>query len=229
MKSIDCVKRLAVCVLLFSAAILNVGCATPLANPSTAAELEAVREIVVVPADVFVGLSKFASDDERMTEIEEEHKPVISDFMAHAISENGYSQVAFDFEAYDGDHNISYMVTSFKEELAQSMETPNDWVPLGESTRELARVTNADALLYVSYEGIRKSGGEVAKDIGTSILIGVLTAGSYIPVSAQNSGVASAYLIDGISGDILWKNSAVGGENATLVEQALSKFPSSTD
>jgi len=225
MNTIKYIKQFSTWGLLFTAIVLSTGCATPLVNPNTEQELAAVNEIVVVPADIVVGLVKFASDDERMTDIEEEHKPIISSSATTAITENGYSEVEFDFEAYEGGENLSYMITSFKEDLAQSMETPKDWIALGESARELARITNADALLYINYEGIRKSSGEVAKDIGTSILVGVLTAGAYIPISAQNSGAASAYLVDGISGDILWKNSAIGGETANLVEQALSKFP----
>lgn len=220
-------SKLGLGLFIGSILVLGSGCAVQTTNPNMEMELALVEEVAIIPADIMVGLSKFASDDERMPEIEEAHEPLFQAFAEAALSEKGYSQVDFDFEALSSEQ--AYLITAFKEELAVSAESPNEWIPLGDAARDLAAQTSADALLFVSYEGIRKSSGEVAQNIGTSILVGVLTAGAYIPVSAQNAGAATGYLVDGISGDILWRKSLLGGENADLVENLLSDLPEASN
>lgn len=52
----------------------------------------------------------------------------------------------------------------------------------------VAEKSGADAILLMRYAGFDKSGGYVAKDVGTSLLVAVMTMGTVIPTK-QTSGV----------------------------------------
>lgn len=202
------------------------GCTVQTINPDTVEELSIVRNVAIVPPSVFVGLSKFAADDERMPDKEAENLAAIQLILEEELQTLGYQVVDFDFAEEAGNNaEFAYLLTTFKEELALAAENSNSWAPIGDSAREISSRTGADALFYVDYVGIRKTSGQVAQDIGTGVLIGILTAGAVLPVSAQNAASASAHMIDGISGDILWRHSAMGSENPTIVKGFFKQLP----
>ena len=106
---------------------------------------------------------------------------------------------------------------------------------LGPAAASLADKASADALVFADIRGFRESGGEIAWNMASSLMPGMLSLGSFVPDSVYPSKGAALLitLVDGPSGDVLWQNVAATqnvdfvapGVVESMVEQAFAKLP----
>src|SRR5205823_8369371 len=75
---------------------------------------------------------------------------------------------------------------------------------LGPAAARLADNASADALVFADIRGFRKSGGEIAWNMASSLMQGMLSLGSYVPVYPSKGAALLITLVDGPSGDVLW-------------------------
>jgi hypothetical protein len=75
---------------------------------------------------------------------------------------------------------------------------------VGSEINLLADAANADALVFLHYQGLRRSAGLRAKDAAAAMLSAVLI-GSYV-VPVPEYGVLQMAFVDGESGEVLWAN-----------------------
>jgi hypothetical protein len=69
----------------------------------------------------------------------------------------------------------------------------------------------------------------VAKDVGTSLLVTVLTAGTVVPVSTASGAITEVALIDGVTGDVLWADVKYGGLNSSTGAKIMNAIPDDID
>ncbi|MCF7807053.1 MAG: hypothetical protein K9M49_02160 [Candidatus Marinimicrobia bacterium] len=83
----------------------------------------------------------------------------------------------------------------------------------------------SDALLYVRYEGFKRSGGSTAAGAVGGVALGLLTGVVVVPV--PEGGGFQAALIEKGTGKILWNNIANEGSYSmeNRLESLLDKFP----
>ena len=235
-------KVLKFSMLIF--ALLATGCAvtTNRLHPNLVEELKQVEKIVIAPPDVSINLIKFKGDNERISEEEERYKQVIVKFAEEKLVQSGFTVVDFDFKnAIDEDSEFAYLVNQVKEDFEVAKKdlkaglsiSENEAKKLqskvGEAVNQVSNKTGADAILLIRYEGFKKSEGQIAKDIGTSVLVGVLTLGSVVPVQPASGALAEVAMIDGTTGEVLWTDVKQGTLSELVARSTLTTLPLDVD
>jgi hypothetical protein len=102
-------------------------------------------------------------------------------------------------------------------------------ISVGEAVNVISEKSGADAILLLRFSGFDKSSGYVAKDVGTSLLVTVLTLGTVVPVSAASGAITEVALIDGVTGDVLWADVKYGGLNSDVGDTIMNAIPDDID
>ncbi len=75
-------------------------------------------------------------------------------------------------------------------------------------TDQLARLVDADALLFLRFVAWEKSTGEIAKDAAASAVLLFATMGTFTTMAQTSGAVAAACLIDARTGEVLYAGRA---------------------
>jgi hypothetical protein len=180
--------------------------------------------------------------NERLTDQEEIIRTELIEVAKVELVNHGYEIVEFDFDsAMKNDEEFAYIVTQIregfdkaKEDLQLGKQISEEQarklkISLGEAANIVAAVTGADAILLMRYAGFDKSDGYVAKDVGTTLLVGILTMGQVLMTSPMSGAVTEVALIDGITGDLLWADIGGGHLGAGVAARAMSTLPQDVD
>lgn len=236
-------KGLTTLMVVMSFAILG-GCSTTTArtHPDIEAQLKAVKRVVIAPPEIEVTLITFTGENERITATEETIRREVLNITKRELEEGGYEVVDFDFAAAkQQDETLATLITDFvtgydnaKEELQHGKaisleEAKNIRASLGEVATRVAAAAEADAVVLVRFGGFEKSEGQIAKDVGTSLLIGVISLGTVIPIQPTSGAFTEVALIDGYSGDILWTDIRGGALSSELTDMLLDQLPDDID
>lgn len=225
-------------VLLVSACATT----TTRTHPELDRELLNVDSVVVAPPRVEIQYITLTGEDERMEELEEATRTQLVYRAENALRQRGFEIVEFDFErAIAEDEEFAYTVTQIregfekaKEDLSLGKPLPEEeakkiQISVGEAVNIVASRTGADTILLMRYQGFDKSGGHVAKDVGTSLLVGILTLGAFVPIYATKGAVTEAALIDGATGDVLWADIRGGTLDPAIADKILETMPHDVD
>ncbi|MBK6737324.1 MAG: hypothetical protein IPG64_05115 [Haliea sp.] len=236
-------KGLTTLMVVMSFAILG-GCSTTTArtHPDIEAQLKAVKRVVIAPPEIEVTLITFTGENERITATEETIRREVLNITKRELEAGGYEVVDFDFAAAkQQDETLATLITDFvtgydnaKEELQHGKaisleEAKNIRASLGEVATRVAAAAEADAVVLVRFGGFEKSEGQIAKDVGTSLLIGVISLGTVIPIQPTSGAFTEVALIDGYSGDILWTDIRGGALSSELTDMLLDQLPDDID
>ena len=236
-------KGLTTLMVVMSFAILA-GCSTTTArtHPDIEAQLKAVKRVVIAPPEIEVTLITFTGENERITATEETIRREVLNITKRELEAGGYEVVDFDFAAAkQQDETLATLITDFvtgydnaKEELQHGKaisleEAKNIRASLGEVATRVAAAAEADAVVLVRFGGFEKSEGQIAKDVGTSLLIGVISLGTVIPIQPTSGAFTEVALIDGYSGDILWTDIRGGALSSELTDMLLDQLPDDID
>lgn len=220
------------------------GCSTTTArtHPDIEAQLKAVKRVVIAPPEIEVTLITFTGENERITATEETIRAEVLNITKRELEEGGYEVVDFDFAAAkQQDETLATLISDFvtgydnaKEELQHGKpisveEAKNIRASLGEVATRVAAAADADAVVLVRFGGFEKSEGQIAKDMGTSILVGVLSMGTVIPIQPTSGAFTEVALVDGYSGDILWTDIRGGALSSELTDTLLDLLPDDID
>ena len=234
-------------ILLLVLGVLAVaGCATSTttarSHPTLESELRRVNTVVILPPRVEIEYVTLTGENERMTDKENEIRGQLVEIAERSLSHRGYELVDFDFAGtIASDEEFAYTITQVREgfdrarqdlQLGKKVseeEAGKIRTSVGEAVNIVAAKTGADAILLMRYAGFDKSGGQVAKDLSTSLLVGALTAGLVIPVKSTSGAVSEAALIDGLTGEVLWANVTFGGLGADIISDCLESCPRDID
>lgn len=224
---------------------LLAGCAsttTTRTHPSLNEQLNRVNTVVIIPPRVEIEYVTLTGENERLIEREEEISSELMKMAKRELLSHGYEVVSFDFAAaIANDHDFAYKVTQIREgfdrakrdlrlgQLISESEAKMIQTSVGEAVNIVADKSGADAVLLMRYAGFDKSSGYVAKDVGTSLLVGVLTMGTVIPTKQTSGAITEFALIDGVTGDVLWANTKGGLLNSTIGDKALETLPLDID
>ncbi len=228
-------------LLVISIALLLISCAqTSVRHHQDFMHIaKTVDTVVIVPADVEIKLIKFDGDNELLEDKSKSLQLQLHSLAAKKLRTEGLRVIDFDFpKEIAKDPEFAYALTqareawvTAKEEMyARGMvpeeEKANFQTNLGSVLNIIADKTDADAALLMQYTGFEKSKGVVAKDVASSVLIGILTMGAVIPVQATQGSFIDIALVDTASGKVIWANRKSGaGANSGNAELAFREFP----
>lgn len=192
------------------------GCATVRLHPAFQERQTAIRTIAALPPEVAIYRLTFKGDQELMPEL----IPVASDTIIHAaettLRRKGYTvphlnpndpELTADVRAAMFD--VQQIFTKRVEEMAKRGFPKRGAYSVGPEVNRFADMSRSDALLFAQCEGIKKSGGEITKDIAKTLLIGIATLGSLVMVYPTSATVLQLAVVDGNTGDILWYHSTL--------------------
>jgi hypothetical protein len=230
--------------IVVSVALFVGGCATTTTrtHPTLEEELHRVNSVVIVPPRIEIQYVTLTGEDERMIEEEQAIRTELMAIAARELRDHGYEVIDFDFQAaMDQNDELAYTVTEIREGfdraradlkmgIALSKDEANEIrVSVGEAVNTVAAMSGADAILLMRYVGFKKSGGYVAKDVGTGLLVGVLTLGTVVPVSPTSGAMTEVALIDAVSGDVLWADITSGMLDSSITDEVLDTLPHDID
>lgn len=196
-----------------------------------------INVIAILPVQTEYRHLVFTGENERDPEREKSIATEIESGMVSALQGHGYTAKLDVVEkARSGDKEFNFLLEQFKTAYVQAAKElyARAMVEEGESTQfkvgvgplanTFAAIAGADALMIANYQGFDKSGGLIAKEVTTSVLLGALTGVYYAP--AKSGGRVELSLIDGVSGDILWSNASAGPVSASnSLTSAMVRLP----
>jgi len=229
---------------ILSILLVAAGCATTTTrtHPTLEEQLHHVNSVVIAPPRVEIEYVTLTGENERLTDTEELIRAQLITIAERELRVHGYEIIEFDFDsAIENDEEFAYTVTQIregfdkaKEDLQLGKQVSEEQakklqICLGEAANIIAAESGADAILLMRYSGFDKSDGYVAKDIGTTLLVGILTAGSVLMTSPTSGAVTEVALIDGATGDLLWADIKSGYLNAAVADHAMDSMPHDVD
>ncbi len=231
---------IAVCIVLLAACATK-PTTTAREHPDIDTALLDVERVVVAPAIVSIERIVFSGENERLTAQEARIAAELEAATAVALGARGYEVVPFDFNAArEADADLAFALNQVTEafnrvkgdmQLGRAIpeEKKRQFAEsLGEAVNQVADAADADAVVIVQFGGFDKSGGQQAKEMASSILLGVLLGSTAIQPS-EGSYVEVA-LVDGVTGNLLWADAAGAAKlGSELVVRALASVPADID
>ena len=117
------------------------------------------------------------------------------------------------------------------------IEAINYNVTLSRNISNIATKASTNALLFVTFSGYTRSGGDIAAEVASKTLVSLATLGLVTrPADPTGAAVVAVALVDGKSGDVLWSNKSGWLYSLTgptfeekdlvkLIEKLFEKFP----
>lgn len=198
-----------------------------------------IQSVVILPAQVEVELISFDSDNEILEERSNLIKAQIREIATLKLKSENLEVIDFNFqEEIAKDAEFAYAVTKVKESwetaqkdmYEQGLVSEGDkskfQTDLGDVLNAIEEKTGADAALLITYSAFQKSDGMIAKDVASSVLVGVLTLGAVIPIQQTQGAFIDVALIDSASGKVVWANRKVGATaDASPAEIVFGELP----
>jgi hypothetical protein len=204
---------------LLLAMIVMTGCATTTVreHPELETHLRRVNSIVIAPPAVNIQQINFTGENERLAESETAIRAELIKLAQSALQSKGFEVIEFDFEtAISEDEEFAYTLNQVSEGFSEARKQlyaraviPEDEkrsikASVGTAVNMVSEKSGADAVMLINYEGMKKSGGEVAKDVAVAVMLTLLTGST--PVSNTEASYVEIAVVDGVTGDITWSN-----------------------
>lgn len=195
------------------------GCATTVRVHPTFTERHAtIRVIAAMPPAVTIYRVTFTGDQELMPELIPPAVSTIIETAEGALTQKGYtvphldpndSALTQNAELQAAMFNVQQVFGKRLEEMARRRFPRNEVYSLGPEVNRFADMSRSDVLLFAHCEGLKKSGGEITKDIAKTLLIGIATLGHFVPMYPTSATALQLAMVDGDTGDILWYHSTL--------------------
>lgn len=240
-------KRMLALISGFS--ILTFACATRISvreHPEFATRKASIANILVVPPLVEIRRRVASGEIETLKDEAERVANDLTGIVINEFSTRGFKGVSGK-EKISQDPNLVKTTDDMFRELSAAI-----WQPLTDVEKEaknfkhtlsrdlsgLATTTSTDTIVFVKFGGFTRSGGDVAREFGSAMLVGVFTAGLFVPPkNPSGAAVLDLALVDGRSGDILWANRSAKSfwgltgpdflteDSSELASKLLNEFP----
>ncbi|MFT5277563.1 MAG: hypothetical protein ACI8SK_001503 [Shewanella sp.] len=198
-----------------------------------------IESVVIIPADVDIELIVFDGDNEKLVDKEKTIQAEIHALAKVKLEAENLKVIDFDFKKEaENDEEFAYALTQareawdiskedmYKKGVVGEKDKANFQTNLGSVLNIIAEKTGAESVLFMHFSSFEKSKGVIAKDVTSSILIGVLTLGAVIPIQATEGSFIDIALVETTAGKIIWANRKVGASSDSSAAQfALKELP----
>ena len=206
-------------VLIALIALLPMGCATQgQQHAEMLARLQTIRSIAIVPAEVNFSNDTVSDGAQRDEAREQSIQKELRLTAENRLRRQGY---VINTQLYEKilkpDSEIAFEFEQFKQRYAQLIDEAAQSETTGTSTATAGRTlgphllawasdSNADAILLVRYRGIELSTQKAVLESIPGVVLAAVTGDGYTKYK-KVAGLDAA-LIDAVSGEILWRNTA---------------------
>lgn len=228
---------------LILAMIVTTGCATTTVreHPELEAHLNRVNSVVIAPPAVTIQQINFTGENERLTENEIAIRLELVKLARETLQSRGFDVVEFDFEtAISEDEEFAYTLNQVTEGFAEARnqlyaravvpekEKRSIKASIGTAINMVSEKSGADAVMLINYSGMKKSSGEVAKDVAVAVMLTLLTGST--PVSNSEASQVEIAVVDGVTGDVTWSNVLNSPQlSSRVATTALKSLPNDID
>jgi len=228
--------------------VLNVsGCATYKMHPEFKERHKTIKSVAIMPPQVEAYVLTFKGDRKMLTDLMPIMGKTTVDEIEKILSNKGYEIKKLDLtedalkDKPDLRTSIFHINELFKKQLEDIAKNkkPKFTYTLGSDVNTFANLAECDILIFVKEDGVKKSAGEIAKDVAKGLMLTaacLLIGAVYIPIPQTAATVAHVAIVDGNDGSILWYNNNVTTPNwdpenqkhvALLIKNIISPFPDS--
>jgi len=207
-----------ICSLLMLVASFT-SCASPATNvrqnPNFITLQKAIENIAILPPQVDLTL-KTATGNEKLTGRFEQVGINVSNAIARELARKGFSTTTIAKSLYVADPDGLKAIEDAFEGLRSGLwnlplgagaEPINYNFTLSQNFTSITTKTSTNDLLFVTFSGYTRSGGDIAAEVASKTLVGLATMGLVTrPADPTGAAIVAVALVDGKSGDILWGN-----------------------
>jgi hypothetical protein len=214
-------------------------------NPNFTELQKTIESIAILQPQVDLTL-KTATGGEKLTGQFEQVGINVSNVIARELTRKGFKMTIIANSPEVADPDELKAVEDAFEDLRSGLwnlppvdgsEAINYNFTLSRDISNIATKTSTNALLFISFSGYTRSGGDIAAEVASKTLLSLATLGLVTrPADPSGAAVVAVALVDGKSGDILWGNKygwlySLTGPNfeekdlVTLIEKLFEKFP----
>lgn len=197
------------------AVMTSSGCATwgPPRHPDFKTRHAQMQALAILPPHIEAYRITFTGDNEMLYDLLPQVSQWSVEELAATLAKRGYAMKPLDASdpRFSEHPELKASLHTVQELFDKRMEEyQKRWFPgrftysVGSEVNVFADLADADVLVLVRCLGIRKSAGEMTKDIMKSLLIGVASLGSVMMIPYHAATVIQVAVIDGNTGDILW-------------------------
>lgn len=230
--------RVRVLLLLF-ASLLASGCASYRVHPEFKERHPRIVSMAVLPPDFEVYRLSFKGDKDPMHDVTKRASDIIQDELSREIKSKGYQVQPMDLsekalsqkpEVRSAWHTVKELHAKALSDFLKGRQKKFTY-SVGPDVNILGDHAQCDTLVLVKGEGVKKTGGEIAREVFFHILFGtgVMPSDTTLWIS----------FIDGNTGDVLWLNTNADNRYSrdadpadtarlrTVVERLADPFPKS--
>jgi len=202
-------------------------CAPRWKHPNFEARQSEIRRIAVLPIDIEVYRLTFTGEHEELVSEEKMVRLNTIEAFDRALRDKGYTVTQLDTspETLDTNPMLRDAYHKVKGELEAAMRqiakghNKDFKYNVGPEINILADAAETDALLMVTVDAFKKSGGQISKDVAKTVLIAVATLGNAIIIYSPSGALIQIAVIDGDNGDILWFNRNVNNQSINVTNK----------
>jgi len=242
------IKR-SVSLLVVIAFALNIsGCATPYKmHPDFKERHKNIHSASMVKPDIEAYLLTFKGEKQRLHDLIPKMERTTTYMIEKILKEKGYEIKKLNLKEETLESNPDLRTTLFNVQklFSKSLDDISKrkkkvfTYSIGSDVNILADEADCDVLVFVKEEAIKKSAGEIAKDVikgvaitAAALLIGVV----YVPIPQTAATLVHIAIVDSNDGAILWYTNNLNNINwdpenqsqlAQLLKQLLVPFPKS--
>jgi hypothetical protein len=223
------------------------GCASlgPPRHPEFKTLHSQIRSVAVLPPSVEVYKFTFKGEREMIYDLLPGLRQQAAAELEQVLAKRGYQVQPLDLseQALNDDPELKRTLHTIQELFEKRIEEySKKWFPtahefrysVGSDINVFADRAKSDALVFVRCQGIKKSGGEIAKDFAKTLLLAVATLGNAVVYYYPSVTVVQMGVIDGDTGELLWYHQNFGQGNFDIAREKrfrkelramISKFP----
>lgn len=242
-------NRKVTALVIMGAFILNLcGCATPYnTHPEFKERHKSIRSAAIMPPEVDAYVLTFKGDKQRLHDVIPLMEKTTVEQIKEVLSEKGYEIKELDLSEESLERNPELRTSLFnvrkvfEKALADITKRKQRkfTYSVGSDVNIFADRADCDILVFVKEEGVKKSAGEVAKDVAKGAVLSaacLLVGAIYIPIPQLFATLVHIAIVDSNDGAILWYSNNSYNVNwnpenqtqiARLVKSLIKRFPDS--
>lgn len=233
--------------LIFALSINMAGCATYQVHPEFKERHKNIKSASIMPPQVEAYILTFQGDKKMLNELMPIMGKTTSDEIEKILAGKGYEIKKLDLSETALSANselrtsLFHVNELFKKQLEDITKRKKSkfTYTLGPDVNAFSNLANCDILIFVKEDGIKKSAGEIAKDVAKGLAISaacLLIGAIYIPIPQTAATVVHFAIVDANDGAVLWYNNNACNANydpenqrqlSALLKSLVSPFPDS--
>jgi len=224
------------------------GCTTPYKmHPDFKERHKDIKSASIMPPEVDAYILTFKGDKNRLHDLIPIMEKTTIEQIETMLSEKGYEIKKMDLskEALKSNPELRTSLFNARKLFEKALKDISKkrkrkfTYSVGSDVNAFADLNDCDVLIFVKEEGIKKSAGEIAKDVAKGVLLSaacLLIGAVYIPIPQVAATLVHIAIVDANDGDILWYTNNSYNVNwdpenqkhlQRLVKSLLKPFPDS--